>query len=266
MKKIIFGLALICAQGLAFGQSLKTTVAKKGTTDPITHLKGDSFDNDAYEIVIYLSTSKEELEKINKFNIKETISINGKKAKVDMWIRYEDADAINGNPSYKVEIDLEELLIENAHLLNEKDNELKFDFNNERADNAFLGTASLKVDVPGYNDFNSKFCNELYTLKSKDEKVDKTLQTIFKAVYPHTEILDVVMQSEWNISPEMGDSNSYMIFFKNKGQIWMLKYSASYVVEDGVLIDMPRVKIYNGLDDPNPVSESCYKAMKVALK
>jgi hypothetical protein len=46
----------------------------------------------------------------------------------------------------------------------------------------------------------------------------------------------------------------------------MLRYSTGYIIEDGVLLPNPHVKIYNGLDNPVQLAESCLNALIPLLK
>lgn len=265
-KQIITGLlsamSIICVNA----QSLTTTVTYQDKpTELVTLLSGDKLDSDQYEIDIHLTGSEEDLSSISKYDIDQSVFVNGKEVRVSLWASYSESKEL-GKSSIKMSLELEDIVEASAHLLQEKGNTLKVLFLNEKKANAELCFAEVKFDIPGFNDSNSKFCGELLEYKSDDEKVDETLLTIFKAVYPHSEILHILMDDEWRISETMGGRNTYMIIYKNEGRLNMLRYTASYPMVEGKLQKTPRVKIYNGLDEPMPLGESCLANLKTKLK
>ena len=247
----------------SFGQEFKANVTEEDNPDKEVSVL-DFEDLGDYSVTVYFTGDKEVVENISTYGLTEKIYINGKVAASNMWSSY-DKTAFKGSSALSSDFDFSSVIEENADLAKETGNVLKLELINKE-DKSVLSTFEIKFNVPGFNDYESEFCGKLYDRKNTDEKVEKTLHTIFKAVYPHDEIVMTLMYYKWKVSEESGGNNSYMIVFKNKGRLWTLKYSASYVVEDGKLLDMPRVKIYNGLDNPIPLAESCFENLKANLK
>lgn len=264
MKKLVLILGVVMTPVMySLGQDFKATVTEKGNAGKtISQLDKEKLND--YSVTIYYSGSSEKTEALNLYRLTEKVSINGAEANADLWTSYKKED-FNGSSAFKSDYDFGDVIMDNAGLAKETGNTLKVELINEE-DNSVIATAEITFNVPGFNNYESEFCGELYNLKSTDKRVDQTLHTIFKAVYPHEEIVLTLMDDEWDISEERGDWNTYVIIFKNKGQLWSLRYTTSYIVEDGKLLDMPRVKIYNGLDDPKPVPPSCFENLKANLK
>lgn len=258
-KQMLFCSVLLVPFFSSFAQNYTAKITEQDDpSQPISVLSKEDLDD--YEVSIHISG---DVNNIDTYDIDQTIYINGEKTNIDPWVRYsksDDGEKIEGT------IDVGEMIESYRAELKEKGNRLKIEFLNKDDKYSTLCSVALSFDVPGFNDYASDFCGELFNQKSTDPKVDKTLHTIFKAVYPHTEIVATLMQDEWDISEKNGDYNTYIIIFKNKGKMWFLRYSASYVVEDGQLLDMPRVKIYNGLDTPVPLAPSCYENLKTAME
>lgn len=273
-----FILALGFMTLLAFNgkaQLFKASVALQD--DPkkaITHVAADKLSSDDYDISIFLAGTQEVVDKIETYRIETTVSINGERAKSDaIYFSFQkssdgDKDEFLVTPSLKVNFSMEAMIEANADLVQEKGNKLKMEFLHTD-DQQILSTCEFTFDVAGFNTFDSDFC-DLLEARNTDKKVEATLHAMFKMMYPHDEIVETLCDGEWGEFTDykgnlQGASLTYMLIFKYKGKLWKLRYFASYVVEDGVLLDKPRVKIYNGMDDPEPVNPSCLKALQATL-
>lgn len=266
-KQLITGLFTAMSCMYANAQTLTTAATYQDKpTELVTVLKGDKLDSDQYEIDIYLVGSEEAISGISTYDIIENVSVNGTKVYVDLWASYSETNDFGGEKSLKFSMELEDIVEVSAHLLKENGNELKIQFLNKAKANAEMCAAEIKFDIPGFKESNSEFCNKLLEFKSDDEKVNTILMTIFKAVYPHEKVEEILMSDKWRISETNGGNNTYMVVYRNKGRLLMLRYSASYVMVEGKLLGQPRVKIYNGLDDPMPLGEACFTNLKTKLK
>lgn len=277
-KRSIFALSLMLI--MAFKNEAQTFTTSASLEDEpqkaITHISGEKLSDDAYDISIYLAATQEVINEIGTYDFEEVFYINGERANIEgIWTSYDkSSDARSGEeflvtPSLKFDLSMESVIQQNATLVKEKGNKLKIEFLHSD-DQRMLGTCEITFDVSGFTTFDSDFCDLLKT-RNTDKKVETTLHTMFKLMYPHDEIVETLCIGDWGDfksyrgEPE-GESKTYMIIFRNKGQLWKLLYDASYVLEDGEILDKPRVKIYNGMDDPTPVNPSCLKALQTALK
>lgn len=273
-KQSILALTVLSALTLnSNAQTFKTSISlEDAPKNAITHVSADKLGSDDYNITIYLAATQEVINEIGTYDFEEVFYINGQRANGDrIWTSYDkSSDARSGEeflvtPSMKFDLSMETLIEENAQLLNEKGNKIKVEFVHDN-DKRVLATCEFTCDVPGFNKFDSDFCDLLDT-RNTDKKVESTLHTMFKLIYPHEEIVETLCDGEWGTFKSYDgkpkeEYKTYMIIFKNKGKLWKLRYSVDYVLDEGVLLEKPRVKIYNGLDDPEPVNPSCLKALQ----
>lgn len=256
-------------------QTFNTSITGEETPKKaITHVSGTEMGSDDYDVSIFLAATQEVIDEIGIFDFEEAMYINGKRINSEtIYTRYEkssegDADDFLVTPSIKLTISIQTSVEDNADLVIEKGNKLKIEFLHED-DQRVLGTAEITFDVPGYKQIDSDFC-ELYDTRNTDKKVEATLHAMFKMMYPHEEIVETLTDGEWGDfkgfkGEPYGEHLAYMIIYKYKGKLWRLRYLASYVLEDGVLLEKPRVAIYNGLADPIPVNADCFKALQATF-
>lgn len=267
MKKNVFTLLLIAGlANLVAAQKSKVTCTAQESLKLISHISSADLDDDVYTISVNIFDSAEKLAEIGTYGISEKIYINGRNANVDIWMRYDKSDEDASEPYITVPIDIGGLIESNANHIIESGNRLKIDFFDKKNDEALIGTADVKFDVPGYGEPTSEFCGELYKYRATDEKTLATLHTIFNAVYDHNGIEEVLMRRDWTVDGESEESNTFMVLFKNNESYYVLNYNVGYVEENGEILAKPRVKIYNGLSTPKPVAEACVKALKTSLK
>lgn len=263
MKKQFLTLVAVVAPFIySVAQDFKVSVTKEDEPkEKITILSGEDMDD--YEVSVYLHTTKEKMESVNTYNIENQYFINGKETTLEIWGSIRKASEVTDGAALKFNVDMADIAEERPDLMKEKGNVFKVVFTDEFSKE--IAQAEVKFDIPGFSNYESKFCGELFTIKADDDAAKMT-KSIFQIVYPDAEILEVLMDDQWNISKTHGGSNTYMIIFKRNGQLKYIKYSAFYKVENGTLEQKPRVRIYNGFIDGWNLAPSCYESLKAVLK
>lgn len=261
MKKQIFVLvALLTPYVFVYGQDYTVNVTKKDEpSEKVTTVYSEDLDD--YEVSVFLEASKEVINQVDTYDIKQKHFLNGKEVHLELWSRLSKTD---DGTALKENFDLSSIIEQKANWMKEKGNVLKVAFMNE--DGTEMAQAEIKFDIPGYNDYKSDFCGDLFTLKGDDNEATTMVKSLFKVVYPKAEILEILMNDEWNVTEGYGGMNTYMIIYKDNENLKYIKYSASYSLEDGKLMSHPRVRIYNGFIDGWSLSPSCYENLKADLK